>query len=99
MQRIPESNRAFFSTDDSQLPDGGEYSYTEKPNSRYLWNEYFLRDVSISPRWTVHTIHGFIDQNNISVFGRPVLITLIARRSNRYAGTRFLKRGATFRVS
>lgn len=28
------------------------------------------------------------------VFGRPVYLTLIARRSNKFAGTRFLKRGA-----
>jgi hypothetical protein len=29
-----------------------------------------------------------------SIYGRAFLLTLIARRSNRYAGTRFLKRGA-----
>ena len=37
-----------------------------------------------------------MDQSNISVYGSPVLLTLIARRSNRFAGTRFLKRGANF---
>ena len=30
----------------------------------------------------------------VSIYGRAVHVTLIARRSNRYAGTRFLKRGA-----
>jgi hypothetical protein len=29
-----------------------------------------------------------------SIYGRAIHVTLIARRSNRYAGTRFLKRGA-----
>ena len=31
---------------------------------------------------------------DISVYGRPLYLTLIARRSNEYAGTRFLKRGS-----
>ena len=44
-------------------------------------------------------IHGFVDQCNISIWGSPVLLTLIARRSSRYAGTRFLKRGANYDVS
>ena len=42
--------------------------------------------------------HGFIGQSNVSVFGRSMYITIIARRSNKYAGTRFLKRGANFDV-
>ena len=47
--------------------------------------------------WILNVIHGFVDQSNISVYGSPVLLTLIARRSNRFAGTRFLKRGANFK--
>ena len=31
---------------------------------------------------------------DISVFGRPIYLTMIARRSKEFAGTRFLKRGA-----
>ena len=31
---------------------------------------------------------------DISVFGRPIYLTMIARRSKDFAGTRFLKRGA-----
>ena len=30
---------------------------------------------------------------DICVYGKPIYITLIARRSNQFAGTRFLKRG------
>ncbi len=41
--------------------------------------------------WVLPIIHGFVDQANVSVFGASVLVTLIARRSNRFAGTRFLK--------
>jgi hypothetical protein len=48
--------------------------------------------------WILHVIHGFIGQSNVSVFGRSIYITIIARRSIKYAGTRFLKRGANFEV-
>ncbi|KAK9481355.1 SacI homology domain-containing protein [Lipomyces japonicus] len=44
--------------------------------------------------WCLPIIHGFIDQANISVYGRNVSIALIARRSHYFAGARFLKRGA-----
>jgi len=36
---------------------------------------------------------------DISVFGRSVYLTLISRRSNQFAGTRFLKRGGNASVS
>ena len=55
-----------------------------------------LVEKEISQEWILPMIHGFVDQGNVSVYGNPVLFTLIARRSNRYAGTRFLKRGANF---
>ena len=34
----------------------------------------------------------------INVYGRAVYLTIISRRSNLFAGTRFLKRGANFKV-
>lgn len=39
---------------------------------------------------TIHT--------DICVYGRPIYVTLIARRSKEFAGTRFLKRGANDEV-
>lgn len=39
------------------------------------------------------TIHA-----DICVYGRPIYVTLIARRSKEFAGTRFLKRGANDEV-
>lgn len=36
---------------------------------------------------------------DISVYGKSLYLTLIARRSNKFAGTRFLKRGANCDVS
>lgn len=56
-----------------------------------------MRD-KVHPDWVLNIMHGFISQSNVSIFGRPIYITLIARRSNRYAGTRFLKRGANKNV-
>ncbi|SCZ96130.1 BZ3501_MvSof-1269-A2-R1_Chr1-3g01972 [Microbotryum saponariae] len=44
--------------------------------------------------WVLPLIHGFVDQAKLSVFGRTIYITLIARRSRHFAGARFLKRGA-----
>ena len=35
---------------------------------------------------------------DISVFGRSIYLTMIARRSKEFAGTRFLKRGANDEV-
>lgn len=51
------------------------------------------RDV-LSKEWTITLIHGFIQQVCLNVVGKPVYLTLIARRSQYYAGTRFLKRGS-----
>ena len=57
---------------------------------------FFLDLDDIDADWKLPIIHGFVDQSNVSIFGKPVYVTLIARRSMKYAGTRFLKRGANF---
>ncbi|KAG6453120.1 polyphosphoinositide phosphatase [Manduca sexta] len=66
------------------------------PEWRFVWNSHLLSAVhsQLHPDWILYIVHGFIEQSNLNIFGRPVYLTLIARRSNRYAGTRFLKRGA-----
>lgn len=71
------------------------------PNKLFIWNDYLLKDVrnKLHPDWILNIMHGFISQSNVSIFGRPIYITLIARRSNKYAGTRFLKRGANKNVN
>ncbi|RWS26220.1 hypothetical protein B4U80_07919 [Leptotrombidium deliense] len=66
------------------------------PDFKYVWNEYMLQSLDIHPDWKLFIIHGFVSQGNICVYGRPFLLTLIARRSKKFAGTRFLKRGANF---
>ena len=68
-----------------------------KPCKKFCWNEYLLRPImkKISYRWVVYLIHGYLSQSSLNIFGCSVFVTMIARRSSRYAGTRFLKRGGT----
>lgn len=74
------------------------YGIRNKPYDRYVWNSYLLKPVEniLHPAWILPITHGFVAQSNISVYGRSFFLTLIARRSCHYAGTRFLKRGANF---
>ncbi|KAI8324547.1 hypothetical protein GQ54DRAFT_256208, partial [Martensiomyces pterosporus] len=66
-------------------------------NSMFVWNYQLIcnatQAVGIRPEWTVALIHGYVDQSKLSIFGRDVYITLIARRSRIFAGVRYLKRG------
>ncbi|CAG4985838.1 unnamed protein product [Colias eurytheme] len=73
-----------------------EFGVRAVPEWRFVWNSHLLSVVhsQLHPDWILYIIHGFIEQSNLNIFGRPIYLTLIARRSNRYAGTRFLKRGA-----
>ena len=61
-----------------------------------LHNGFQRIDKQESP-WVLPIIHGFIQQSRISLHGRSISITLIARRSRHFAGARFLKRGVNDR--
>ncbi|KAL3171307.1 hypothetical protein MRX96_013530 [Rhipicephalus microplus] len=78
----------------SNLSDGMCFAGRTKPNWRYVWNSYLLEPVELHTDWLLYVTHGFVGQTNISVYGRPIYLTLIARRSQKFSGTRFLKRGA-----
>jgi hypothetical protein len=72
------------------------------PNRSFVWNGALMQpalDAGIHPDWVLNITHGSVGQSNVSVFGRSFYLTLIARRSTRYAGTRYLKRGANIHVS
>ncbi|XP_076390098.1 polyphosphoinositide phosphatase FIG4 isoform X3 [Megachile rotundata] len=75
-----------------------DYGVRSNPNRRFVWNSHLLKPVEkdLHRDWILYIIHGFIGQSNVSIFGRSMYVTIIARRSNKYAGTRFLKRGANF---
>ncbi|XP_066936633.1 polyphosphoinositide phosphatase-like [Clytia hemisphaerica] len=66
------------------------------PTEKFVWNSYILKELKkmVHPDWLLNIIHGFVGQSNVCVYGKPLYVTLIARRSNKFAGTRFLKRGA-----
>lgn len=84
------------STSDSNEPCKNSF------NERFVWNNFLLEPV-LGQRdfctfdWFQPIIHGFVDQANVSVYGRKIYITLIARRSHHFAGARFLKRGVNDR--
>ncbi|KAM7256926.1 hypothetical protein ACFE04_012667 [Oxalis oulophora] len=62
----------------------------------FVWNEFLTRGIRNHLQntiWTVALVYGFFKQATLSVSGRDVKFTLIARRSRHYAGTRYLKRG------
>ncbi|XP_017649486.1 phosphoinositide phosphatase SAC2-like isoform X1 [Gossypium arboreum] len=62
----------------------------------FVWNEFLTRGIRNNLKntlWTVALVYGFFKQVKLSVSGRDVKLTLIARRSRHYAGTRYLKRG------
>ncbi|WZY73698.1 hypothetical protein YC2023_005938 [Brassica napus] len=69
------------------------HSYYE---SMFVWNEYLTRRIRNNARgcmWTVALVYGFFKQVKLSVSEKNFRLTLIARRSRHYAGTRYLKRG------
>lgn len=62
----------------------------------FVWNEFLTRGIRNhlqNTLWTVALVYGFFKQATLSVAGRNFKLTLIARRSRHYAGTRYLKRG------
>ncbi|KAH8822765.1 polyphosphoinositide phosphatase [Flagelloscypha sp. PMI_526] len=70
-------------------------------NDRYAWNFNLMTSPfsnaeapPIRPSWLLPLVHGHVDQAKLTVLGRVIFVTLIARRSRHFAGTRYLKRGA-----
>ncbi|KAB2621038.1 phosphoinositide phosphatase SAC3 [Pyrus ussuriensis x Pyrus communis] len=62
----------------------------------FVWNEFLTRGIRNHLQntvWTVALVYGFFKQATFSISGRDFKLTLIARRSRHYAGTRYLKRG------
>ncbi|GBE87131.1 Polyphosphoinositide phosphatase [Sparassis crispa] len=69
-------------------------------NDRFAWNHHMLttafhddKPPSLRAHWLLPLLHGHVDQAKLTVLGRVIFITLIARRSRHHAGARYLKRG------
>lgn len=58
-----------------------------------------LREAVGTERWVVPLMHGFWQQRALAVLGQPLTITLVARRSRHFAGTRYQKRGVNHEVA
>ncbi|KAI7736053.1 hypothetical protein M8C21_030398, partial [Ambrosia artemisiifolia] len=62
----------------------------------FVWNEFLTSTIHNQLRnnlWTVQLVYGYFKQVKISIGEKDFKLTLIARRSRHYAGTRYLKRG------
>lgn len=83
---------------DAKESHGEEIFDSFDHNERFVWNNLLLkpilenRDIA-TYEWFQPIIHGFVDQAKISIYGKKIYITIIARRSHHFAGARFLKRG------
>ncbi|KAK6187826.1 hypothetical protein SNE40_005765 [Patella caerulea] len=83
----------------TQSHDGKRHTLTgvrSQPSWKFVWNKHLLKSFwnIVHNDWVLFITHGFIGQCKMSVYGKPIYITLIGRRSNQFAGTRFLKRGS-----
>lgn len=70
--------------------------YPVELDDTFVWNTHFIKpmlDAGISENWILPIVHGYYGQENISVDGQKVILSLIARRSRFCAGPRFFKRG------
>nr|CAB3447916.1 unnamed protein product [Digitaria exilis] len=65
----------------------------ELANSKTRSTFQSSKDENRNTMWTVALVHGFFKQDKFSISGKDIMLTLIARRSRHYAGTRYLKRG------
>ncbi|CAJ0927665.1 unnamed protein product, partial [Mesorhabditis belari] len=78
--------------------NGGLHKHSA--DSRFIWNSFLLeplRQNAISERWMIEVTHGFVAQHLVDLPTCQISLILIGRRSAKYAGTRFLKRGANLK--
>lgn len=70
--------------------------------SPFCWNAHLAQPLAAclgglaSPalcRWLLPLIHGSFGAASLALCGAPVSVVLLARRSRRFAGTRYRKRG------
>ena len=72
-------------------------------DSMFSWNAHLSRPLraalgdAAAARWLVPLVHGFFEQRRLSLLGRHMRVTLIARRSRHFAGTRYRRRGVNER--
>ncbi|CAK5279425.1 unnamed protein product [Mycena citricolor] len=77
-------------------PANGKFTF----NDRFAWNFHLMTAAfgeedrpHLKSYWMLPMVHGHVDQAKLTVLGRVIFVTLIARRSRHFAGARYLKRG------
>ena len=66
------------------------------PASMYVWNHFLMKEFQNCVRdraWCTEFVYGSFEQQPCLLFGEEIRITVVARRSRHFAGTRYLKRG------
>ncbi len=74
----------------------GKLSFKKLNSYYFMWNYYHIKEFYnciLNKGWICYFIYGFFEQVECNTFGLRFLITVLARRSRHYAGTRYLKRG------
>eukprot|EP00939_MAST-03C_sp_MAST-3C-sp1_P000593 g593.t1 len=65
----------------------------------FAWNYFLTKEfegtLTIGRKWVLNLCHGFFRQQRCMIAGSAVSLTLLARRSRHFAGTRYLKRGVS----
>jgi len=110
-QVIDMSKNFFFSYnyDMTRSLQDNFLSFTSKPfppppqKDMFSWNFFLTRELEecttslTSSYWILPIVHGAFVQRKINDYGRTLNLTLMARRSRHFAGTRYLKRGVSDR--
>ncbi|KAI9848097.1 MAG: phosphatidylinositol-3,5-bisphosphate 5-phosphatase [Sclerophora amabilis] len=95
---ITRTLQHYMTREKQEVGEDSTQSRGKDLNPMFVWNHYLLETAMESIEntfdWCLPIIYGYVDQATLSVYGRPIYITIIARRSRYFAGARFLKRGA-----
>ncbi|CAE7747151.1 SAC1, partial [Symbiodinium sp. KB8] len=67
------------------------------PREMFVWNHSLLEPLAgtVSPGWATPVICGSFGQVSVSSFSKPMVLSLVSRRSRHFAGTRYFKRGVS----
>ena len=84
----------FYYSNDMDLSQPWPDSFSDPAScatEKFCWNHHLLR--KLPPNWALHLIHGFVGSRRLSRLPNSPEVILIGRRSARFAGTRFNRRG------
>ncbi|SCN62217.1 inositol 5-phosphatase, putative [Plasmodium chabaudi chabaudi] len=75
----------------------GNIIYNKKYKNNYIWNYYHCKPFLKQNIFIcLFVINGYLIQSKVPFSGKSIDITFVARRSYKYAGTRYRKRGINY---